>query len=65
MPFPILHRLSKRILVIERRGDRFGLTEACDLYFEAELTADELRQLAAELTKLADNPELMPPDYQN
>lgn len=63
--FPILQRLSKRILVIEREGDKFVLTEACDLYFAAELTADELRQLGRELLALADNSELRPPGYQS
>lgn len=61
----MLQRLAKRILVIERTGDGFVLTEACDLYFSDELTADEMRQLGRELIELADNPELMPPDYQN
>jgi hypothetical protein len=65
MPLSILQRLAKRILVIHRAGDGFIMTEACDLYFDAKLTADELRQLARELTELADHPEVMPPDYQN
>lgn len=65
MPFPILYRLANRILIIERKGDKLVFTEACDLYFEAELSADEVRQLARELTELADNAQLVPPEYRS
>lgn len=62
----MLERMANRIFVLERMTDgRVQITEACDLYFGDRLTLDELRQLGRELIELADNPELMPPDYQS
>lgn len=46
---------SERVLTITRNDDgTFNVTEHCDDFFGVDLTADELRELAAELIALAD-----------
>ena len=54
---PILPQLRERqIFSIERtESGHFVLQEECDNYFDVELTPQDLKNLAAELVRLADD----------
>ncbi len=54
--FPMLDRLDeRRVFYVVANGDRVSIVEGADALYCDELSADELRTLAAELTAIADS----------
>jgi hypothetical protein len=59
--FPLCERLHDRqifgIGILENK--KIGIEESCDGWFKVQLTPEDVRQLAAELLRIADESELM------